>query len=214
MRREPFLFLVLTIVMPFLLACQRESHPETTIDKQALKHSKSSGGVYTKLIRKSTNSPVSGELVFLDDTLILFTDRNRYVAIPSDDIASMTSQFTGTKAKTYLLITGLTLVPTVVGLLAHSNSSDSPKAIGLMATSPGLLVALVESIKKPQIMSYPEAPLEDFKKHARYPEVLPFDPKFQDLISSASLDIEKTGLKNTPIASGKRAESSLSIKKR
>ncbi|MEQ9218121.1 MAG: hypothetical protein RLO17_08765 [Cyclobacteriaceae bacterium] len=205
--------IVFIIILPLLSGCHKESYTEISLEKPS-RHSKSSGGAYTKVISKSSNMTVSGELVFLDDTLILYTDRQQFVAIPVHDIETMTAQLTGTKAKTYLLITGLTLVPTLVGLLAHSKHSDSPKAIGLMATSPGLLVALIESFKKPQLINYPEDSLDEFKQHARYPDTLPFEPKFQDLLSSARVDRDKLGLESMPMTSTNGSKSHLSIKKR
>ena len=83
-----------------------------------------------------------------------------------------------------------------------------------MATSPGLLVALIESFKKPQLINYPEDSLEEFKQHARYPDALPFEPKFQDLLSSASVDHGKLGLECMPMTSTNGSKTHLSIKKR
>ncbi len=176
---------VLFTVLLLFSGCQKGGYNGVAMKEEM---DRSSGGAYTKVIRKTTGTPITGELIFLDDTLILRTDRNQYTRLPVDDIRSMTSQVSGTKTKTYLLITGLTLIPLMVGLLAHDHK-DSPKAIGLMATTPGFAVALIESFKKPQIISYPDdTPLQEFKRHARFPESLPFDdPKLQDLVSSASI---------------------------
>ncbi len=132
-----------------------------------------------------------------------------------EDIQSMTSQVSGAKPKTYLLITGLTLIPMTVGLLAHSNHADSPKAIGLMATSPGLIVALVESLKKPQVISYPDdTSLEEFKQYAKFPEVFPYHPEFEDLISSASIGAPQISHENAAPFSQTQTYGEFSIKKR
>ncbi len=212
MQRLPSLIIISVIVLLFVTGCQKEVYPET---KQDRKIQRSSTGVYTKVIRKSSDKPVTGELIFIDDSLILLTERHDYVRMSVEDIQSMTSQVSGTKPKTYLLITGLTLIPMTVGLLAHSKHSDSPKAIGLMATSPGLIVALVESLKKPQVISYPDdASLEDFRKYAKFPEVFPYHPAFEDLISSASIGEQKVSHENAAAFSQKQTYGEFYIKKR
>ncbi len=129
-------------------------------------------GAYTTVKTCFSDSTFVGELIFIDDSIYFLSADNQLIIYPIEQIVTLNAQLTRFKERSYLALMAIA-VPSLLGLLAKSEEVNTLGTVGLVASGPGLFALFFENAKRPQFISYPDLPMEAFKKYARFPEILP-----------------------------------------
>lgn len=124
----------------------------------------------------------SGEFIaHSDDTLYLLTE-SKLIRTPSNEIERFEIVLTQNSSKKYLRMTGISVIPSLLGSAIHSSEyGGSFLLFGTLTAIPGLIASAVESRKKPHVIAYPDQSLEFFQQYARFPYQIPEGLELNDL---------------------------------
>ncbi len=118
---------------------------------------------------------ISGELLNLSrDSTFLLTAHGVVNRIENRSIVSASLYTHKNQGDTYLLTTGLLIVPSFIGAVANPDWAEGFLSLGIPVFITGITHALIESSKKRNILVYPQKnSLTHFRKFARFPGGIP-----------------------------------------
>ncbi len=129
------------------------------------------------------NMEISGELIAIENNLLYLLSENRKVdTIRTGNINRVQLITHKNLTSNYLLTTGLLLIPNLLGVIVHPDYAGEFLLLSIPVTIFGLGTALVEESGDGNILIYPQIPLSDFKKFARFPAGLPPDLDLNNLL--------------------------------
>ena len=171
-----------------MLACQTLSIPKAYQYKPAqIQHTPYGCWAMCVLQEDSlTIQTVEGELLTIQhDTIYLLTDDTVVRKIAKQKITSAELYTHQNQANTYLLTTGLLLLPNVIGSIAYAGDgyAGSFLVLGIPVAIGGLVNAGIESGRENHILRYPtKNSLDQFNNFSRYPVGLPPLLNFDQLL--------------------------------
>ena len=132
----------------------------------------SDSGVVKKIV-------LSGELLAVHfDTLFILSDI-QLSAVRRVNIDAATLYIFKNRGGKYALLTGLLIVPDIVGAIAYSIPAFL--LLGIPVLVVGTALTIVEGISESNRVIYPGGSFEEFRKYARFPAGLPPSVKRNEL---------------------------------
>jgi hypothetical protein len=156
----------------------------TNIPKDYLRNpkdaAKSIAGSWIEISRKSAFvdaqvSKLSGELIAVQSDTLYVLSEIKLSVIETDSIGTARLYIFKNQGGKYALITGLLLVPNIIGAMANGGEYAGEfiqLAIPLAVT--GITIAIIEGTSKNNQLNYPAYnSIEEFRKFARFPTGIP-----------------------------------------
>lgn len=119
---------------------------------------------------------INGELLAMGpDTSILLVADGAIKKVPNNSIKYAELYTHKNQAGTYMGVTGLYLIPNIIGTVAYLNNyGDAFLLIGLPVAVTGIIRSIIEATSNKNILAYPEkSTLDQFILFARYPAGMP-----------------------------------------
>ncbi len=172
---------LLVLFWYMMMGCAIDAYKASLIPKSKHAALTNVHGAFIEI--ETVQSWLNGEIIAVHHDTLFVLGETKLQKVPFEDIQRFDITLTRPKTGTYLLLGSLSVLPPVVGVVAHSDySAEFGTIAGFNAILSTIAVA-VESGRKSHIVSYPEdiSDISLVTKYARFPFGIPLEMEFTAL---------------------------------